>query len=137
MQNDIMTATTFMDATGLQVGDEAGFTLYQIHDGHSDIVVGRETDGRLYITLRHTIKSLVKEKPRTYVDNPKMFLRIQSTKPELVTFLAGETLFSMQPLGNIDAPLLSTEVVGGYTGAILGLYATGKGYADFFYLDYR
>ena len=32
MQNDIMTATTYMDATGLQVGDEAGFTLYQIHD---------------------------------------------------------------------------------------------------------
>ena len=45
MQNANMTATTFMDATGLQVGDEAGFTLYQIHDGHSDIVVGRATDG--------------------------------------------------------------------------------------------
>lgn len=137
MQNDIMTATTYMDATGLQVGDEAGFTLYQIHDGHSDIVVGREKDGRLYLTLRHTIKSLVKEEPRIYVDNPKMFLRIQSTKPELVTFLAGETPFTMQPLGNIDAPLLSTEVVGGFTGAILGLYATGIGYADFFHLDYR
>ena len=137
MQNANMTATTFMDATGLQVGDEAGFTLYQIHDGHSDIVVGRATDGRIYITLRHTIKSLVKEEPRIYVDNPKIFMRIQTTTPEIVTFLVGETLYNMQPLGNIDAPLLSTEVVGGFTGAILGLYATGNGYADFFHLDYR
>ena len=137
MQNANMTATTFMDATGLQVGDEAGFTLYQIHDGHSDIVVGRATDGRIYITLRHTIKSLVKEEPRIYVDNPKIFMRIQTTTPEIVTFLVGETLYNMQPVGNIDAPLLSTEVVGGFTGAILGLYATGRGYADFFHLDYR
>ena len=77
MQNDIMTATTYMDATGLQVGAEAGFTLYQIHDGHSDIVVGRENDGRLYLTLRHAITSRVKEEPRIYVDDPKMCLRIQ------------------------------------------------------------
>ena len=132
-----MTATTFMDAIGLQVGDEAGFTLYQIHDGHSDIVVGRATDGRIYITLRHTIKSIVKEEPHIYVDNPKIFLRIQSTRPEVISFLAGETLYNMQPLGNIDAPLLSTEVVGGFTGAIVGLYAAGEGYADFFPLDYR
>ena len=137
MQNDLMTATTFVDASGLQSGDEAGMTLYQIHDGHSDLVVGRDADGRLYQTVRHTIKSLVKEEPRRYVDNPKMFLRIQSVNPERISFLAGENPYDMHPLGDIDAPLLSTEVVGGFTGAIIGIYATGRGYSDFYNLDYR
>ena len=137
MQNDLMTATTFVDASGLQSGDEAGMTLYQIHDGHSDLVVGRDADGRLYQTVRHTIKSLVKEEPRRYVDNPKMFLRIQSVNPERISFLAGENPYDMRPLGDIDAPLLSTEVVGGFTGAIIGIYATGRGYSDFYNLDYR
>ncbi len=58
-------------------------------------------------------------------------MRIQTTTPEIVTFLVGETLYNMQPLGNIDAPLLSTEVVGGFTGAILGLYATGRAMPTF------
>ena len=137
MQNDLMTATTFVDVSGLQAGDEAGMTLYQIHDGHSDLVVGRDADGRLYQTVRHTIKSLVKEEPRRYVDNPKMFLRIQSVHPERISFLAGENPYDMHPLGDIDAPLLSTEVVGGFTGAIIGIYATGRGYSDFYNLDYR
>ena len=137
MQNELMTATTFVDAEGLQAGDEAGMTLYQIHDGHSDIVIGREEDGRLYVTLRHTIKSLVKEEPRKYIDNAKQFLRIQTVNPERISFLSGENLYDMRLIGDIDAPLLSTEVVGGFTGAIIGIYATGRGYSDFYYLDYR
>ena len=79
----------------------------------------------------------MKEEPRRYVDNPKMFLRIQSVNPERISFLAGENPYDMRPLGDIDAPLLSTEVVGGFTGAIIGIYATGRGYTDFYYLDYH
>lgn len=39
-----------------------------------------------------------------------------------------------------DTCLLSSEVVGGFTGVVLGLYCTGKnqsGYADFEYFDYK
>lgn len=137
MQNPIMTSTTKVDATGLQPGDEVGMTLYQIHDGHSEIVMGRDNDGKYYLTVRHRIKSLEKEEPRKYIDSPCQYMRIQSTTPEMITFLAGTTPDNMQQLGYIDAPLLSTEVVGGFTGTILGIYATGKGYADFSFFDYR
>lgn len=136
MQHDVMRATTYVDATGLQPGDEAGMTIYQIHDGHSDIIVGKEKDGRTYITVRHQLKSLVKEEPRQYIDRQKAFLRIQSHKPETIQLMEGEHPYNMQVKGEIDAPLLSTEVVGGFTGAILGIFATGRGHADFHFFDY-
>jgi alpha-N-arabinofuranosidase len=47
-------------------------------------------------------------------------------------------------LDKVDCALLSTEVVGGFTGMTIGMYATlnrsytgnGKTYADFDYFDY-
>ena len=37
----------------------------------------------------------------------------------------------------IAPQLMSTEVVGGFTGVILGIYATGNGSADFKSFDYQ
>ncbi len=44
--------------------------------------------------------------------------------------------------GEIDGTLLSREVAGGYTGTILGLYASSNGidssnYADFDWFEYK
>lgn len=35
-----------------------------------------------------------------------------------------------------DVILVSTEVVGGFTGVVLGMFAEGKGRAKFSYFDY-
>ena len=48
-------------------------------------------------------------------------------------------------LDKVDCSLVSTEVAGGFTGVVVGMYATanpryagtGKYYADFDYFDYR
>ena len=39
-------------------------------------------------------------------------------------------------VGQLSSTLLSTEVVGGFTGVTLGMYAQDNGYADFAYFDY-
>ena len=36
-----------------------------------------------------------------------------------------------QEVGSLECSLLSTEVVGGFTGVVLGLYAEGDGVARF------
>ena len=43
---------------------------------------------------------------------------------------------SWQLLCEHDCTLLSTEVVGGFTGAIVGMFAEGEGSADFSYFKY-
>ena len=43
---------------------------------------------------------------------------------------------SWKLLSEHDCTLLSTEIVGGFTGAIVGMYAEGEGTADFSYFKY-
>ena len=42
-----------------------------------------------------------------------------------------------EKLDEQEVSLLSTEVVGGFTGVVLGMYAEGKGNAEFAYFDYN
>jgi alpha-N-arabinofuranosidase len=49
---------------------------------------------------------------------------------------------SFRELGRMDAKYLSSETAGGFTGIVLGLYATtgskeSKARADFYYFDYK
>lgn len=43
-------------------------------------------------------------------------------------------------LSKMDFRYLSTEVIGGFTGVMLGVFAQGtdrKGYADFYWFEYK
>ena len=134
-QHADMTVSVGIDATLLKPGDEAGLTAYQIHDGHCELLVGRATDGRLYATVRYRMKTLEKTEETLWLDSPKQQLVLRAT-PEAYEFLCGKDAKSLKPLGSIAPQLMSTEVVGGFTGILLGIYATGTGSADFQYFDY-
>lgn len=134
-QHADMTVSVGIDATLLKPGDEAGLTAYQIHDGHCELFVGRATDGRLYATVRYRMKTLEKTEETLWLDSPKQQLVLRAT-PEAYEFLCGKDAKSLKPLGSIAPQLMSTEVVGGFTGILLGIYATGTGSADFQYFDY-
>lgn len=135
-QHADMTTTVSIDASQLKPGDEAGLTVYQIHDGHSEIFIGRAADGRYYTSVRYRLKNLEKEEERIWLDSPKQLLVLRAT-PDTYEFLCGKDAKSLKPIGNIAPQLMSTEVVGGFTGVVLGIYATGDGYADFNYFDYH
>ena len=81
------------------------------------------------------MKTLEKTEETLWLDSPKQQLVLRAT-PEAYEFLCGKDAKSLKPLGSIAPQLMSTEVVGGFTGILLGIYATGTGSADFQYFDY-
>ncbi|MDD6553586.1 MAG: glycoside hydrolase family 43 protein, partial [Prevotellaceae bacterium] len=61
---------------------------------------------------------------------PRVILRIDSDGNGY-TFSYSKDGKSYQSLGTLNCSLLSTEVAGGFTGVIIGMYATGKTQATF------
>ena len=119
-----------LETSVLPKGDvEAGLTVYQIHEGHLDLVVSSRE-----ISLRCKLKSIdyvVKSVPRAAEGYVK--LRIHSNG-EMYYFDCSQNGTDYQELGAVNCSLLSTEVAGGFTGVTLGMFAEGaekNGYADF------
>lgn len=126
-----------VDASGLNKGDEAGITAYQIHNGHCEIFIKRALDGQLSVYSRVTLMSVVKESvPMTISDN-KVTLTIQCSPKKYSLGYMTDNQHQPCIINTVDTQLLSTEVVGGFTGCILGMYATGSGSASFDYFDYQ
>ena len=124
-------------------GDEAGLTVYQIHDGHYDLCVAN-MDGKRVVKYRFQVKGLVDEK---YVDDvnvdtaDKIYLRVRGDENMyyLQYSIDGKKYINVK---SVNACLLSSEVAGGFTGIVLGMFSTtakegGQQYADFSYFDYQ
>ncbi len=125
-----------LETSVLPEGDVvAGLTVYQIHDGHLDLVVSSKE-----VALRCKLKSIdyvVKSIPLTTEGYVK--LRIRSNG-EMYYFECSQNGNDYHELGAVNCSLLSTEVAGGFTGVTLGMFAEGKekkGYADFSGFHYR
>ena len=114
---------------------EAGLSIYQIHDGHLDLFVSKNQ-----VALRCKLKSIdyiVKSVPRLRKDAVR--LRI-SSDGEMYRFAYSFDGKKFYDLGSMNCSLMSTEVAGGFTGVVLGMFAEGKeksGYADFAYFHYN
>ena len=113
---------------------EAGLSVYQINDGHLDLFVSKTE-----VALRCKLKSIdyiVKRVPRT--SDKAVKLRVRSNG-EMYFFDYSLDGVNFQELASMNCSLMSTEVAGGFTGIILGMYADGKeksGHADFTYFHY-
>lgn len=122
-------------------GDEAGLSVYQINDGHYDICVAN-LDGRQVVKYRFQVKDLVNENYvyDTEISKAKnIYLRVRGDeKTYHMEYSTDGKLY--HEIKTASTCLLSSEVVGGFTGVVLGMYCTGKnksGYADFKYFDYK
>ena len=82
------------------------------------------------------MKNLEKMEEKVWLDSARQTLVLRAT-PDNYEFFCGKDEKSLKSLGAIAPQLMSTEVVGGFTGIILGIYATGTGSADFKSFDYR
>ena len=137
-----MTAETFIDFTEGLPRDEAGITVYQIHDGHAEICL-RPTVGRTQVTVKCQLKSVESVIATAEIDGYAAYLRVRSDGNSYM-FEYSEDGKTYKTLGKLDCSLLSTEVVGGFTGVVLGLYAVennfseayGRSFALFEYFDY-
>ena len=128
--------------------DEAGLSVYQINDGHIDFFIRKDADGHS-LALRCKLKGIdyvVAEKKLT--DDPSLTtIRVRSDgtyyyfeyqpQTDLTAIINDKWML----MGRLECSLMSTEVAGGFTGVVVGLYAqtaseSDRSYADFPYVIY-
>ena len=102
---------------------EAGITIYMDEYEHYDIAVRKTSEGyeallKLNIGNVHHIHSVVPVSS----DKVKLIVRSDSIKYNFCINDNGNEI----PLGNAYTKFLSSEVAGGFTGVVMGLYAIGN-----------
>lgn len=137
-----MTAETFIDFTEGLPRDEAGITVYQIHDGYASICLLPDV-GKTKVAVKCRLKSVESMMATAEIEGYAAYLRIRS---DGIHYLFDYSVDGKEykTLARLDCSLLSTEVVGGFTGTVIGLYATennfseayGRSFALFKYFDY-
>lgn len=125
-QSPNMSVSTTVDCSALGKGGKAGISVYQIKDGRADVYC---YGGDVVATAR--IKSLDVELGRIKraVKQDKAEIRVDADESRY-HFMCN-TAKGWQEIGSIECSLLSTEVVGGFTGMIIGMFAEGAGVATF------
>ena len=127
---------TEIDTDKMEFGLKAGLTVYQINDGHMDISVEKYMTGTVCVVADQTVKSMHGQQMDQIAQGSKVRLRISSDGQtyQFSYSLDGQTY---QTMAEHSCSLMSTEVVGGFTGAVVGMYAEGNGTADFSYFKYN
>jgi len=138
-----MTVKTTVNVAGMPLGAEAGLTVYQINDGLYKLFARRAMIDGLRVTevvQAYKVKGLENEDVIFTTSNPEVCLQIDSDG-EFYDFSVSEGDTEDYVKGKrLDTVMLSSEVAGGFTGVVLGMYAAGAnraGYADFLYFDYQ
>lgn len=115
----------------------AGLSIYQINDGHLDLVVF--PTGK--VSVRCKLKSIDYEVASANIPAiyNKVKLRIISDG-DMYRFYYATVDNKYQELGSMNCSLMSTEVAGGFTGVVIGMFAEGiadGAYADFYSFQYK
>jgi len=111
--------------------DEAGISVYQINDGYQNLSLCRFGKG-FAVKLEARLKSMVDTQMRM-LRSDHVRLRVTSDGSVYTYQFSENDGQTWQTVGSHSCTLLSTEVAGGFTGVVIGLYATGNpdSYADF------
>lgn len=111
---------------------EAGLCLYQIFCGHAGIYLHR-TGGNAEVVVRYLIRGVSHDAANVSITGRKARLRIVGHDDRYDFEL--QTGDGWQKLASLDVALLSSEVVGGFTGVTTGMFCE-SGEAAFDYFTY-
>ena len=137
-------AETKMVLFDAENGDEAGLCVYQINDGFAQLnLANKRGDYRVQMRVRLKSNSFVKAE-KSVGAATEVWMRVASDGKYYYFWYSVDGK-KFQKLEQIECSMLSTEVVGGFTGAVVGMYAfmrntrypAGYSYADFEYFDYK
>ena len=142
-ESPTFTAETTVDFTQSMPGDNAGLTVYQINDGHIDFCL-QPTRNSMTLRVVLTMKNVKATLDEVHLNDTRCTLRVRSDASKYYFDYAIDGK-SFKTLSEVDCALMSTEVVGGFTGVVIGMYAAmnrsyggyGDTYADFDYFDYK
>ena len=135
----VFTATTLLDASHIGEGMQTGITAYAAPLNHYDVIVEKR-DGKLYAKSNIRIGELAHCDKEVPLNSNKVYLRITSDATYYYMQVSDDGK-RFQTLGKMDFRYVSTEVIGGFTGVMLGVFAqcasTDNMYADFDWFEYK
>lgn len=120
------TAATHLEFNSLNDNEEAGMTLIQNNTHHYDLLLKKSDKNRI-VQLRVRIGSLSYIAAEKVVDGNKVLLKIEGSPDQYSFYFADPQKKEYIELGKQDTRYLSTEVAGGFTGVMIGLYASSNG----------
>ncbi len=132
-------ASARLDFSPVAQGDEAGLAVYVHHEHYYAISVQKSAAGR-HVVLQRRVGGLVADAAPVEVVPGELVLSIVADEHEyrFAVESAGRTI----ELGRAPAKLLATELCSSFSGAMLGMFASGRGEAcaapaDFAWFDYE
>ena len=135
----VFTATTLLDASHIGEGMQTGITAYAAPLNHYDVIVEKR-DRKLYAKSNIRIGELAHCDKEVPLNSNKVYLRITSDAAYYYMQVSDDGK-SFQTLGKMDFRYVSTEVIGGFTGVMLGVFAQCTSpdniYADFDWFEYK
>jgi alpha-N-arabinofuranosidase len=140
-QTDIsFEATTSSQLKDAAVGDMAGVSVYREGNSHYDIYLEQTADKQQELVLSYRLGALKHVEKRLAVKG-KVQLRV-SGAPEYYMFSYSTDGKQFTELAKMDTRYLSSETTAGFTGTVIGLFATSTaatpaGYGLFEYFDYH
>ena len=132
---NVLVETEVKKVNGKDLPESTGLSVYQIQDGFLNFGVEGNT-----VVLRMKLKSIEYAVGQASLPEgtESVKLRMQSDGSYYSFAFSTDGNF-YQSVGKMDCSLLSTEVAGGFTGVIIGMYAEGNrsdSAADFSYFKY-
>jgi alpha-N-arabinofuranosidase len=109
-------------------------------EGHYEVALQQKAGGKKVVILRYRLEELTYIAKEVAVQADEVTLRVEGTSAFYeFSFSTDGTHFTK--LGKMNTEFLSSETLGGFTGIIIGMYASGKsktkGKASFSYFDYE
>lgn len=129
-----------VDASHLTDDMQAGITAYAAPLNHYDVVLCRR-DGKLIARANLRLGQLAHTQGEVELSSYKAYLRITSDRDYYYLQVSADGR-TYQTLAQMDFRYLSTEVIGGFTGVMLGAFAqttdnSDSGYVDFDWFEYK
>lgn len=119
-------ASTVMEFDPVKEGETGGMVLLMNHKYHIRMEYGI-FDGCREIRLTRCFDGQDRLISRALWERKTIYLRILARYQDLNFYYSGDNESWNLLAGQVDGTLLSREVAGGYTGTILGLYASSNG----------
>lgn len=104
--------------------EEAGIALMHMGHGHYEMVL-TQRENKKVVLLRKTVFDLVTETISKPVSEGELQLKIVADRYDYEFYYGAQGAYTL--LGTAKVKLLSSEVIGGCIGVLVGIYASGNG----------
>lgn len=124
-EHDFVAATS-LELVSSNENEEAGITLMQNSSHHYDLLIRKAKDGYI-VQLRVAIGSLRYIAAEEKIKSNKVNLKIKGSPLQYQFYYSDSKNGEYKELGKLDTRYLATEVAGGFTGVMIGLYTSSNG----------